>query len=346
MNTPQGWRAVADWYHGFFTGMILRAVAQRGAKDAAELVFRTFRRQHHQRFLPGLKKLGLDHLPDAVACASYHYLSNRIGGVSVEFMPESDRKAWVRFPPPRWVWRDIAICGIPSEVSSAFLRAWQAHNGVSLGNPRLGFVCTKQTVDGDPGLEGYFLEHDHDLLAEQRLRFARDEQAPPFDPALAPRLDPAAWPEERLAKAHRNYAMEYIRSTLPEAVQLWGADTARFVAGGAARLVGMQTYERVASAMGLPVSGDAAAFATFMRHLAEAQGDRIEIATDGAATTVRQAGWKLMDGVADAPAAVLDIWAALLDGALSAHNPRLTATRDGLTWRIAQGPGPAWQSPS
>ncbi len=93
MSNPTAWRAVADLYHGFFTGMILRTVAQRGAKDAADLVFRTFRRQHHQRFLPGLKKLGLAGKPDAVAAASYHYLSNRIGGVEVEFMPESDRKA-------------------------------------------------------------------------------------------------------------------------------------------------------------------------------------------------------------------------------------------------------------
>jgi hypothetical protein len=45
-----------------------------------------------------------------------------------------------------------------------------------------------------------------------------------------------------------------------------------------------------------------------------------------------------MDGVADAHPAVLDLWACLIDGALSAHNPRLAARRDGLTWRI--GPRP------
>ena len=338
MSNPTAWRAVADLYHGFFTGMILRAVVQRGAKDAAALVFRTFRRQHHQRFLPGLKKLGLAGKPDAVAAASYHYLSNRIGGVEVEFMPESDRKAWVRFPPPRWVWRDIAICGIPSEVSTAFLLAWQAHNGVSLGNPRLGFVCTKQTVDGDPGLEGYFYEHDHDLLPEQRLRFARNEHAPEFDPALAPELDSADWPEERLAKAYRNYAMEYVRSSLPETIQLWGTDTAMFVAGGTGRLVGMQLYRRIADELGTPQGRDAAIFADFMARFAAAQGDRADVSTDGDSLVVRQTGWKLMDGVADAHPAVLDLWACLIDGALSAHNPRLAARRDGLTWRI--GPRP------
>jgi superfamily II DNA or RNA helicase len=35
VTNPTAWRAVADLYHGFFTGMILRAVVQRDAKDAA-----------------------------------------------------------------------------------------------------------------------------------------------------------------------------------------------------------------------------------------------------------------------------------------------------------------------
>jgi hypothetical protein len=269
-----------------------------------------------------------------VAAASYHYLSNRIGGVSVEFMPDSDRKAWVRFPPPRWVWRDIAICGIPSEVSTAFLRGWQAHNGVSLGNPRLGFVCTKQTVDGDAGLEGYFLEHDHELAPEERLRFARNESAPPFDPALAPRLNPADWPEERLAKAHRNYAMEYVRSSLPEAVNLFGRDTALFVAGGAARLVGMQLYHHTAEALGTAGPTDAAGFSAFMVRLAEAQGDRAEISGEAGEVVVRQSGWKLMDGVSNPHPAVMECWSLLLEGALAAHNPHLGLRRDGLVWRI------------
>ena len=99
---------------------------------------------------------------------------------------------------------------------------------------------------------------------EERLRFARNESAPPFDPALAPRLNPEDWPAERLAKAHRNYAMEYVRSSLPEVVNLFGRDTALFVAGGAARLVGMQLYHRIAEALGTAGPTDAAGFAAFM----------------------------------------------------------------------------------
>ena len=70
------WRSVADLYHAFFTGLILLVVTRRGTADAAEFVFRVFRRQQQERFLPGLKKLGIDHLPPAVAAAQYHYFSN------------------------------------------------------------------------------------------------------------------------------------------------------------------------------------------------------------------------------------------------------------------------------
>src|SRR4051794_6902888 len=73
------WRSVADLYHAFFTGLILTVVSRRGTADAAEFVFRVFRRQQQERFLPGLEKLGLSHLPPAVAAAQYHYLSNWIG---------------------------------------------------------------------------------------------------------------------------------------------------------------------------------------------------------------------------------------------------------------------------
>jgi NAD(P)H-quinone oxidoreductase subunit H len=42
----------------------------------------------------------------------------RIGGVAVEWMGESDRKSWVRYPPPRWMWQGTAICAVPGQVSA------------------------------------------------------------------------------------------------------------------------------------------------------------------------------------------------------------------------------------
>jgi hypothetical protein len=81
----------------------------------------------------------------------------------VEYIPETDREAWVRYPPPRRIRAGTALRGIPTEVSRAVPRGWHANNGVVLGNPRLGFVRTGQTVDGQPGLEGDHKEWDHDL---------------------------------------------------------------------------------------------------------------------------------------------------------------------------------------
>jgi hypothetical protein len=76
-----GHRAVSVLYQALLTGCVLALITRRGETMAAELVFRLFRRQHLEKFLPGLAKLGLDRLPHAVACAQYHYLSNRLGGV-------------------------------------------------------------------------------------------------------------------------------------------------------------------------------------------------------------------------------------------------------------------------
>lgn len=332
MDAPaaeRGWRAVAALYHRYFTGLILTVASRRGAQDAGELMFRAFRHQHHEKFLPGLEKLGLKGLPDAVACAGYHYLSNRIGGVAVEFMRESDRKAWVRFIPPRWVYEGPAICGVPTEASRGMLRGWYAQNGVSLGNPRLGFVCTMQTTDGQPGLAGYFQEHDRDLAPEERLRFAPGEEPPPFDPQAAPILDPALWTKERLAKANRNYAMEYVRTMLPRMAELFGPAEAAALGNVAGKLIGMQHYAETAALLGpagAGVAGDGAAdegaagFARWLCAMAAAQGDQAEWSREGDAVLVRQRGWRLMSGLGALPPSVFDAWNGLWQGALAVHD--------------------------
>src|SRR4030081_4133672 len=86
------WRGVADLYHAYFTGLILTVVTRRGTTDAAEFVFRVFRRQQQERFLPGLEKLGLSHLPPAGAAAQYHYLPNTTRRGPVAIMHRTARK--------------------------------------------------------------------------------------------------------------------------------------------------------------------------------------------------------------------------------------------------------------
>lgn len=339
-TTWKRWRSVADLYHAVFTGLILTVVTRRGTPDAAEFVFRIFRRQQQERFLAGLDKLGLSHLPPAVAAAQYHYLSNWIGGVSVEYMIENDRKAWIRYPPPRWIWRGTAICGIPGDVSRAMLRGWHANNGVALGNLRLGFVCTKQSVDGQDGLEGYYCEYDHDLDIDQRLVFARHLEAPPFDPAEAPALPVDSWPKPRLEKAYRNYAMEYVRTAAPVAVQLFGPDDAGHLLRLTGKLIGMQYYDEVAKSFGM-ARGDATTFTDFFTALLGAQDDEFTVDKSAGAIAVRQTSWKLMDGVVDAHPACAELLRGLVEG-LAAGCGRnipvtMTAERNGarpFTWTI------------
>jgi hypothetical protein len=330
-----GYKAVSKIYNALMTGLVLTLVAHRDADAARRFVFAHFRRQHLEKFLAGLKKLELDRLPHAVACAQYHYFSNALGGVKTEYVRETDRKAWVRYPPPRWIWQGSAICAVPRAVNEAMLHGWHGHNGVTLGNPRLGFVCTGQTVEGDPGLEGYYLEYDHDLAPGERVRFVDDEQSPPFDPAQAPKLDSQSWPAERLAKVERSYAMEYVRSMLPTMLELFGAEDARKYVGRAARLIGLQFYDETASL--LDVSGsDARDFAVLLARLAAAQGEDVEI--DAEQAIVRQRGWRLMSGVAGGDV-MFAAWNALWQGALAVHNRRLKLRTerhaDWILWRIS-----------
>ena len=312
------YQAIADLYNALMTGVVLSLVTHRSHETAREFVFRHFRRQHLEKFKPGLVKLGLDRLPHAVACAQYHYLSNAVGGVKTEYVLESDRKAWVRYPRPRWIWRGTAIAAIPHTVNAAMLHGWHGHNGVSLGNPRLGFVCTGMITSGAPGLEGYYHEYDRDLAEHERVRFVDDETMPRFDPAKAPTLDVASWPAERLQRVYRSYAMEYARSLLPTLLELIGADGVREQVGRAARLVGMQFLDDCVARLGIADVASPAGFAGFLAELQRAQGE--DVTLEGAHVTQR--GWKLMRGVelgdGNQALAAFDAWNGLWQGALAA----------------------------
>lgn len=313
------WVAVADLYHGFTTGFVLTLVTRRDTDSAARMLFRVFRRQHEDLFLAALEKLGISHLPDAVKAAQYHYLSNKIGGVKVEYMYESDRKAWVRFPPPRWIYDGTAMCGVPTEVSRGVLRGWYAQNGVSLKNPRLGFVCTSQGTDAQHGLSGYFYEYDHDLSEDERLIFSPGEEPPRFDAEKAPWVDTSDWPEARLRKAHRNYSMNYTRTILSESASLFGPAEAAYLGRVTGQLIGMQYFDRIKDAFGV-TDDTALQFAKFLAAVGASQDDRTEIVEEDDGIRVRQYGWRLMRDHANVARCAFDAWNGLWEGALTAHN--------------------------
>jgi hypothetical protein len=321
------WEAVAALYHAYFTGLIMTIVTRRSGADAARWMEAVFRHQHEHKFLSSFEKLGLTDMPDAPACAAYHYLSNRVGGVDVEYMAESDAKAWVRFPPPRWVFDGTAICAIPTDVSRGMLRGWYARNGVSLSNLRLGFVCTSQTMDGQHGLSGYFEEGAKDLDPDERLTFRPGEQPPRYVEAAAPVLPIDQWPMERLIKAKRNYAIEYIRTGLPRMAELFGPVDAAFLGRITGRLIGAQYYKQIAA--GLDVKpGGAMEFANFMAALSRGEDDAVTIEEVNKTVVVERTGWRLSRGWGVQPPELFEAWNGMWEGALLAHDRHLRLAVD------------------
>src|SRR6478735_4287558 len=75
-------------------GMQLMIMREKGvdALERFKIVILGLHQEGH--YLEGLKKLGIGGDPPAVAAAKYHYLSNRIGGLGLEYAEESPKKAW------------------------------------------------------------------------------------------------------------------------------------------------------------------------------------------------------------------------------------------------------------
>jgi hypothetical protein len=324
----QGLIALANLYHAYFLGLQLMVSTRLGDEVMEQWMFRLFRRQQEENFLSSFSKLGLHELPDAVACAQYHTLSNAIGGVAVEYIYENDRKAWVRFRYPRWMYAGPTICGITDSVSRGFLKGWYGQNGVSLNNSRLGFVCVSEDMTGEFGLCGYFKEFDHDLLPNQRLSYAKDERPPLFRLEEQPLPPQDQWDEQRLLKAQRNYPLTYLRNGLIELAGVIGIEEAKTHGELAARLIGLQYSKETADLLEMseqPVSSDDADLARaamILARLFRAMGDTVEVQADdqdGLGVILLHSGLRIVRDLAENEAAlVLSCWGELWNGFLSA----------------------------
>ena len=309
--------AQAEMHHALLLGLQLMVSTNRSPEIVGDWMFRLFRRQHLEKFVSSFDKLGLTGLPDAVACAQYHVMSNSIGGVPVEYMYESDRKAWVRFRYPRWMYHGPTICGVPQSVSQGFLSGWYAYNGVSLNNPRLGFVCVSEDMTGEFGLCGYFLEYDHELSDEERLRFAKGEMPPAYDPNQQPELPSAEWDANRLQKAHRNYAMDYIRNGIGELAKVIGESDTLELAGRAAKLIGLQYASQTREILEVD-DGDLLSAAHYLQSMFEGLGDTVETHQDADHIILKQQGLRIVRGITGAERELLlKIWVQLWQGALA-----------------------------
>ena len=331
----------AHLHHQYFLGLQLMVSVEEGKEVVGEWIYRLFRYQHEDKFLSSFSKLGLDDLPHAVACAKYHVLSNSLGGVRVEYMAESDTKAWVRFRYPRWMYDGPAICGIPVEASRGFLKGWYAQNGVSLRNPRLGYVCVSEDLTGQFGFCGYFKEYEYDLAPEDRLQFASEETPPPFDPSEQPSPPDEQWNQERLTKAARNYAMEFCRNGIRELMGVIGRDRTLEIGTKAARLTGLQQYKYMADALHCN-DGDVADAAQFLETVFEGMGDLVDskISADRRFAKVRQQGLRIVRGMDGGDRDImLSCWVELWRGAVSSHRSFIDVNvkdeGNSLTWRLS-----------
>lgn len=338
-ENPAAIKAQAHLHHAYLLGLQLMVSSNRSNDEVGEWMFRLFRRQHLDKFLSSFDKLGLSNEPDAVACAKYHVLSNNMGGVGVEYMYESDKKAWVRFRYPRWMYHGPTICGVPVEVSRGFLNGWYAHNGVSLGNPNLGYVCVSEDMTGEFGLCGYFKEFDKPLADDERLQFAKGELPPPFKPEEQPAPPDTQWNELRLLKANRNYALDYIRNGLVELKNVIGDEDCRELASRAARLIGLQYFAETA-AMIEAADGDLTDAAHYLATMFNGMGDLTETESGSDSIDIKQSGLRVIRDLAEEEATIIfDCWAEIWRGVMSAQRQLKTLSveraADQATWSIS-----------
>jgi hypothetical protein len=291
----------------------------KGPEVMGDWMFRLFRRQHHEKFLSSFDKLGLTGQPDAVACAKYHVMSNSIGGVPVEYMYENDRKAWVRFRYPRWLYEGPTICGVPQSVSQGFLSGWYSYNGVSLNNPRLGFVCVSEDMTGEFGLCGYFKEYDHDLADSERLQFSKGELPPSFVAVDQPDLPADQWGKVRLEKANRNYAMEYIRHGVIELSNVIGTEETVLLGGRAARLIGLRYFGQTSRTVGTVDEGlDSAS--DYLCRMFNGLGDETKTERTEGLVRIYHEGLRIVRGLEGQDRKLLlDVWVQLWKGALASQ---------------------------
>jgi hypothetical protein len=251
-----------------FSAVLLSAMRSHGGAMLDRLWAALLLSHQDEYFVASLQKLGIADDPPAVAAAKYHYFSNWLGGLGMEYVEESSRKVWIRYLAPSWTYPGTALAALPLGIRRTVFSTWHPRNGELLGCRRLGWVCTKLLDEGDPYDEGYFIEHDRDLESLERARFEICETTPEYDPARAPRLDPQLWPETRLLKANRNYAGAYVRDTIEQLYALIGQHPAHAVVAHAMRVLAAQYTHEIAADLTIAdrsVDGIARIYAELLR---------------------------------------------------------------------------------
>ena len=240
--------ACSTFHWGIYNGLVGLLTRDRGQSVAIELIKTTMRAEQGARYVEGLQKLGIDLAePPAVKAAKYHYLSNTIGGLSLEYYRESDRKAWIRYRAPVGSSPGSGLAYVPRDVRKAVFMTWHPNNGKLMGCPNLQWVLTKLSCDGHPHDEGYFIERDEEVPLEARGIMA-DEDPPVrrFPKDGYPQLNPGQWPPLRRTKAMRNFGHDYFVASLRRIATIVGDVPAEAYVSLAARLTAIQMQDAFA----------------------------------------------------------------------------------------------------
>lgn len=234
--------ACSTFHWGVYNSLVGLLTRDQGQSVAIQLIKSTMRAEQGARYVEGLQKLGIDLAePPAVKAAKYHYLSNTLGGLSLEYFRESNRKAWIRYRAPVGSSPGSGLAFIPRDVRKAVFMTWHPNNGKLMGCPNLQWVLTKLSCDGHPYDEGFFIERDQEVAPEDRGIMA-DEDPPvsKFPEEQFPLVDAEQWPLIRRLKAQRNFGHDYYFASLKRISTLVGEVPAEAFVTLAARLTAIQ----------------------------------------------------------------------------------------------------------
>jgi hypothetical protein len=260
-----------------FSALTAMTFREKGEDALTRLWIGFLRREQIARYRDGLLKLGIaDDEPPAVAAAKYHYFTNQIAGLDMEYVEESPRKVWIRYLAPMWTYAGVAMMAMPSGVRRVSSSGWHARNGIMMGCPRLGYVKTKVIMEGEPYDEGYFMEYDHDLGPDELFRHETVLRTPECDRTKLPTLDPIQWPEERKLKSRRNFCGDYVRVTIETLYNMFGTAATLYVVEQTLRCVAIQYTHELVQDVGLEDRQGASAVSFFFSRLLQACGQTFE----------------------------------------------------------------------
>lgn len=323
----------------FFSKMFsaLTAVAFRAKGEDAvnHLWFEVLTSHQGDRYAEGLRKLGIQDDPPAVAAAKYHYFTNIIGGLDMEYVEESPKKVWIRYLAPMWMYAGVAMIAMPASVRRTVFSSWHPRNGRYMGCPRLGYVGTKFSMEGDPYDEGYFVEYDHDIDESETMRYEVVRHTPEFDPAAAPVLDPELWPEARILKARPKFSSGYVQATVDSLYRSYGELATHQLVASAARMLAVQLTPDLVARAG--VTGQSLAdVAAFHERLLTAVRRDVKATESGGGYEIAVSSYRPFDGYPEGLRAAFFEFHAMATRMLDGHAEiTRTADADGETWRLS-----------